>query len=249
MRPLVCLHGFTGDPRAWDPVTAALPSAAMVVCPAISGHDRTLDLAGECFEGEVDRLAGVLSGRGLGPFHLAGYSLGGRLALGLLIRHRALFASATLIGAHPGLESEEARRERVEADEGLAGMLEKQGIESFIDDWERLPLFETQSALSSAVLENQRDQRLSHQPAGLAHALRVLSLGRMPSYLGDLRRLDLPIHLMVGEHDRKFCGLAEMMVVELPEATFEVVKGAGHNLVLEAPLRVAAASASGAGRA
>ena len=247
MRPLALLHGFTGTPRAWDAVIAALPAEADAVCPAIVGHDHELALTGGRFEDEVDRLARVLASQSSRRFHLAGYSLGGRLALGLLVRHQGLFASATLIGAHPGLEKEEARRERSTADELLAKKLAEQGVEGFIEHWEQLPLFASQKTLTPEARESQRRQRLSHRAAGLAHALRILSLGRMPNYREDLGRIDLPIRLMVGETDAKFCQLAETMAASLPTATVRVVSGAGHNLLLEAPGVVASVIAEDSG--
>ncbi len=240
MKRLVCLHGFTGAPEAWDAVLAALPEGIDAVCPPLVGHRRDLPLTGESFEHEVDRLAGILAGL-RGPFHLAGYSLGGRLALGLLVRHRKLFASATLIGTHPGLGRASERRQRAAADDELAKLLERGGVERFVDRWQNLPLFETQRCLPPEMLEAQRQRRLRHRADGLAYALRVLSLGRMPDYRGQLPGLELPVHSMAGERDEKFRRLAVDMAACLPRGTIEIVPAAGHNLILEAPAAVAAA--------
>ena len=243
MKLLVCLHGFTGAPESWDAVLAHLPPDVEAICPPIVGHDPGVPLTSGSFEDEVDRLAGVLPLSG-GLLHLAGYSLGGRLALGLLVRHRQLFASAVLIGVHPGLGCERERRERAAADEALARRLEREGVERFVDYWQSLPLFASQRAfLASGMLDMQRTLRLRHRPEGLSHALRVLSLGRMPDYRRGLPALDLPVRLMAGERDGKFRRLAGEMAVALPRAELEVVSGAGHNLILEAPRTVAAAIA------
>lgn len=237
-RGLVGLHGFTGDPGAWDNVIAALPRDIETTCPAIVGHDPEIPLIGRSFEDEVDRLAAALP-RSRGPWHLAGYSLGGRLALGLLVRHRELFSSATLIGVHPGLATDRERRERVVVDEELARRIEEEGVERFVDHWQSLPLFESQRSLPAAALETQRTRRLAHDAEGLAFALRRLSTGRMPDYVSELPGLDLPIHLMAGASDSKFCHLAEAMASVLPRATVEIVPAVGHNLILEAPAAVA----------
>ncbi len=240
MKRLVCLHGFTGTRESWDGVLARLPPGIEAICPSIVGHDPDVPLTGASFEDEVDRLAGALPAAG-GPFHLAGYSMGGRLALGLLVRYRRLFCSATLIGAHPGLGRESERRERRLADEELARRLEQGGVERFVDHWQGLPLFASQCQLPQVVLEAQRQRRLSHAVAGLAYALRTLGLGRMPSYRSQLSRLEIPVDLMAGEHDGKFRRLAESMASALPRGTVEVAAGAGHNLIMETPRRVAAA--------
>ena len=239
MTCLVCLHGFTGAPDAWDAVLDQLPPEIDTVCPAIVGHDPDIPLTGD-FEHEVGRLARTLPRAGA-PYHLAGYSLGGRLALGLLVRHRELFASATLIGVHPGLGTRSRRRARVAADDELADLLEQGGVARFVDRWQSLPLFASQCDLPMDVVEAQRRQRLRHRPEGLAHALRSLSLGRMPDWRPALSGLDLPIRLMAGERDIRFRRLAEDMAQALPAASVEAVAGAGHNLILEAPAAVARA--------
>lgn len=217
---------------------AELPSDTVAIRPPITGHHRELPQASSSFEDEVDRLAGALSQEAQ-PLHLVGYSMGARLALGLLVDHRRLFESVTLIGVHPGLPTAAERRERRAADEKLARRLEEQGVERFVDQWQSLPLFQTQAALPLTVLERQRRQRLEHSAVGLAHALRVLSLGGMPNFRPDLPQLDLPVRLMVGERDGKFRRLAEEMSEALPKATIDVVPDAGHNLLLEAPQAVA----------
>ena len=112
-RPLVLLHGFTGAPASWDGVRRSLDDAIPVLAPALLGHDGTAGSpAIRSFDDEVDRLAGAVRGAGLEGAHLAGYSLGGRVALGLLVRHPGRFAAATLIGAHPGLQDPADRAER-----------------------------------------------------------------------------------------------------------------------------------------
>ena len=236
---IVCLHGFTGGPESWGAVLAALPAEVHASCPPILGHHPDVPSTGMRFEDEVDRLAESLACLAGRPLHLVGYSMGARLALGLVVRYRDLFASATLIGVHPGLVSEGERRSRRAADEKLACELEADGVERFVDAWQELPLFQSQQAVSDAILASQRRRRLRHSAAGLAQALRVLGLGHMPDYTAALPELDLPIHLMVGERDVKFRGLAETMVVSMPEARVEIVSGVGHNLILEAPGYVA----------
>lgn len=237
---ILCLHGFTGAPASWDEVRGFLPPEIDVEAPALLGHDDgTLRTAS--FEDEVDRLAAGLRRRGGDGWHVAGYSQGGRLAVGLLVRHRDLFSKATLIGASPGLRSEEERVRRRRQDDGLAERLETEGLESFLAYWEALPLFASQRGLSEERLAEQRAIRRRHRASDLARALRTLGLGGMPSYWDDLSTLELPVRLLVGELDGKFRAIASEMASLLPRAMVEVVSGAGHNVLLEAPERVAEA--------
>jgi 2-succinyl-6-hydroxy-2,4-cyclohexadiene-1-carboxylate synthase len=242
----VLLHGFTGCPESWDAVVERLPEGYEVHRPALLGHAPGLGHGGG-FEDEVDRLARWLGERLEPPAVLAGYSLGGRLALGLLLRHRRLFGAAVLVGAHPGIAAAGERRQRIADDEALARRLEEKGVEDFVDFWETLPLFAGQRRLPAAVRERQRSLRLRHDPAGLAAALRALGTGRMPDYRPALASLGLPVRLLAGAEDDKFCQAAGAMAERLPHAVVEVVPAAGHNLILEAPAAVAAAIAASAG--
>ncbi len=241
---IACLHGFTGCPESWDPVVALLPEDLAVHRPALSGHDpwlREEPAPAGSFDDEVDRLAAWLAERAGPPIHLAGYSMGGRIALGLLLRHRRLFGSATLIGVHPGIVGDAERRQRDERDEALARWLEEHGVKDFVDHWQQLPLFASQRRLPAVLRERQRAQRLRHRRQGLALALRTLGPARMPDFSPELPDLDLPIRLLAGADDTKFCGIARRMATGLPSASVAVVPRAGHNLILEAPHAVAAA--------
>lgn len=235
--PLALLHGFSGSPESWDRIRAALDPKAEVVAPALVGHGSPNDAEVTLFETEVDRIAALLARRG-SAFHLVGYSLGGRIALGLLVRHEKLFARATLIGAQPGLESEEERAGRRRADEHLCQILEELGIETFVTKWESIPLFASQKRLPPEVLEEQRAARLRRDPNALARSLRSTGLGTMPSYWESLPSIRVPVCLVAGSLDEKFTAIARRMAGCLPNAELEIVPGVGHNVALEDPAAV-----------
>jgi 2-succinyl-6-hydroxy-2,4-cyclohexadiene-1-carboxylate synthase len=232
MLPLALLHGFTGAPSSFDGVVSAL-RPELCAAPALWGHGAVASPAPGSFEAEVDRLAAVLRARAP-RFHLAGYSLGGRLAIGLLVRHPRLFRSATLIGAQPGLDSEDERAARRDADARLCALIAERGVPAFVDAWEKLPLFASQENAPATALSAQRATRLSHAPAGLIASLRLTGLGEMPSYWDALGGIELPTTLVVGSRDEKFTGIAREMAARMPRAKLEVVPGAGHNVLLEA---------------
>jgi 2-succinyl-6-hydroxy-2,4-cyclohexadiene-1-carboxylate synthase len=211
--------------------------------PTLVGHDGLPPPAGaqsQGFNQEVDRLA-ALAASADGDFFVLGYSLGARLALGLLVQHSELFRGALLIGAQPGLETEAERAERRALDARWIELLETQGIERFVDAWGSQPLFGTQRRLPSESLHAQRRLRLAHHPAGLALSLRALGLSEMPSLRTELGRLGMPVELWTGELDGKFCAIADELSTLLPDARRITVAGVGHNLVLERPELIAEA--------
>lgn len=230
---LVLLHGFTGGPENWRPMTARLSETIGVLAPTLVGHGNPVhaDVAG--FDDEVDRIASLISTTT--RWHLVGYSLGGRIALALLARHARLFSGATLIGAQPGLRSEEARAERRAADERWCTMLRERPLSEFVAAWEDQPLFRSQRTLPDETLARQRAERLARDPAGLVRSLAVTGLGVMPSYWDALSGIRVPTTLIVGSKDEKFTTLGREMVARLPSARLEIVPDAGHNVVLERP--------------
>ncbi len=57
---------------------------------------------------------------------------------------------------------------------------------------------------------------------------------------GSLPTLTMPTLVLVGERDAKFRAIGERSRPRWPDAELVVVPGAGHQLPLEAPARVAA---------
>jgi pimeloyl-ACP methyl ester carboxylesterase len=80
---------------------------------------------------------------------------------------------------------------------------------------------------------------LRSTPAGLARALRGLGTGTLEPVWARLGELDLPVILVVGEHDEKFRAIAAAMADELPQARIVVAADCGHAVHLEAPDLVA----------
>lgn len=251
MSRLICLHGFGGGPESWAEVQRHMPSSWSCVCPRLYGHAPAGDvLVSEPngIPGEAARILAMLDqdGRWRGAQHLephpsepkpwlVGYSLGARVALGMLAQAPARFRGALLIGVNPGLQDEASRLLRVRADEAWACLLEQEGLDAFWRAWEGQPIFERQRLLEPHKRVQQQRLRERLDARGLAQAMRVLSLATMPDYTPLLSRLELPLHLMVGAEDLKFRALMRALQPLLPRASFEEVPGCGHNVVLESP--------------
>lgn len=239
MTTLLLLHGFTGAPSSWDAVRSRLPPTR-VEAPALVGHGVPEAATGVAsFEAEVDRLAALVDG----PCLVAGYSLGARLGLGLLVRHAAKVQAAVLISGSAGLDSEALRSERRAADARWLELLENEGLEAFASRWQAQPLFASQAALPAELRDAEARRRSSHTARGLARSLRATGLGVMPAYRAELPAIAQPVEWLAGELDPRFVGLARELAPALRNGRLCEVKGAGHNLLLERPEAVASAIA------
>lgn len=249
-RALVLLHGFTGAPSSYDAVRSRLRNSHNVFAPHLPGHGQNWTSfrarhpsADTSFEAEVWGLSEQLHGFGISrtnPCAIVGYSLGARLALGLLCSHEDWFTQAVLVGVSPGLSDAEARETRRAQDEARAAQLELHGLEAFLTAWESERLFESQRTLQKSVLDEQSLVRRTNTAAGLAYSLRSAGLGVMPDYTPKLGQITTFVQLVVGERDAKFRRIAEQMQLVLPNAALAVVPGVGHNIPLEAPDALAA---------
>lgn len=244
MDSVVLLHGFTGTPASWDAVIEAAPAGARCWAPPLPGHDRSAPCE-PTFVENVDAIAKKISAAGMRGCHLIGYSLGARLALGLLIEHPDIASRATLIGAHFGLEGDAARRERRDRDRVWATLLRQRGIATFVREWESLPLFATQKRCSREQLARQRSRRLSHQAASLARSLETVGLAEMPDYSVRLGEIAAEVELVTGALDAKFTTLAERAVSHNLRLRHRPVADVGHNVALEAPEAIWPASVRG----
>lgn len=233
--PLVLLHGFTGTGEFWLPVAERLPRWRCVM-PDLPGHGGTaapsppeawrLDRA-------ADELVALLDRLGIERVAVAGYSMGGRLALSVALRHPGRVAALVLVGASPGLADPAERAARAKADAALADSIEQGGIEAFSRAWEANPLFATQAAMDPALREAMRAQRLSQDPARLAGALRAFGTGEQPPVHEALAGLAMPVLAMAGALDAKFAAIATGMAARIPGAALAIVPGAGHAVPLE----------------
>lgn len=210
-----------------------------MLTPPLPGHHRQVPVA-DGFAANVDATVRILSemrpvAERDQPVHLAGYSLGARVALGLAIRHPRLVARLTLIGVHPGIIDPAERARRIAADGKLAELLRARGIEAFVSHWQSLPIFASQARAAPAALASQRAIRLGRDPAALADSLAHLGLGAMPDYRPHFAELAMPVTVIVGAEDGKFLALAHQLVEIRPATQLRIIAGCGHNPVLERP--------------
>lgn len=236
--PRLLLHGFTGGTQSFEGLVDHLPLLESVAALPLPGHHAEAPLF-ETFEANVDWIKDELESAGINTVRVCGYSLGARLALGLLVRHPEMVESACLVSVHTGLGDEAARETRRQVDAQWATLLRQRGIEAFVAEWERQPLFDSQSELSAAARDSVRQIRLSHDAQRLARSLETCGLAEMPDYRSALLESDVPVHLVVGEHDPKFVEIAKTLREEKKALHVSVVEGAGHNVVLEKPADLA----------
>lgn len=237
-RPLVLLHGFTGNRASFNGLRPLLGRSVRAIAVDLPGHGATplpTRQGRDGFLETVDALVALVDSLGAGTVDLLGYSQGARVALAAAVRAPDRFGRLIMESGSPGLHRRQERSARREADARLAAFIRARGVDAFVERWEALPMFDGLRAMP----EDRRDTLRAHRRActveGLAGALECLGLGVQPDYWSELHHQRLPTLLLTGARDEKFTQTARKMATELPVVWRHAFSDCGHAPHLEAP--------------
>ena len=238
--PLLLLHGFTGSVRAWDDIRPKLCGAATMVAIDLIGHGQsaapddhtryTLDRAAA----DLETLLNTLE---LDAADVIGYSMGGRLALHFAVHYPQRVRTLILESASPGIEDQAERQRRTVSDDALAERILERGVAAFVQEWESQPLLALAPHVADDVRQRQHAERLLNNPLGLANSLRGMGAGQQLPLWSRLHELHMPVQLLVGALDQRYCAIGERMHALLPNAHLAVLREAGHTVHVDQPQR------------
>lgn len=239
---IIFLHGFTGSTKTWVPIIEQLPDSVRCITVDLMGHGKTdspSDANRYIMYEQVMDLHELFLFLNVTNFTLVGYSMGGRIALAYALAFPKHVKRLVLESASPGLQSEADRLARITADEKLAKKMEIEGLSSFIDFWQDIPLFHSQKKLGEIKLHSIREERMQQAVLGLANSLKGMGTGRQPSYWSRLNELKITVIIITGELDEKFTIIAKQMTELIRYSQHLEVSGAGHAIHVENPVQFA----------
>lgn len=227
--PLLMLHSVGTSLHVWDLQAEALARTHRVIRMDLRGHGLTSPLGQEASMAELAEDAfAVLDALGVTAAHVAGISIGGRIAMEMAAlrpdRVLSLFLLATALEfAPPSLW--QARIEAVTTG-GMAAV-----ADGVMARWVVDPTSPSSRALLSMLLATP--------PQGYAAAGAALRDGRAESLLGKLRG---PASIVVGELDQASpIAAAEAIRDAIPGSTLHILPGVAHIPTFEAAEGVTAA--------
>ena len=224
---IFCIHGNFQTAKVWQPLEermkAGFSDLEMITEDLCANQFQSFDDWTEDFCGRVDAQANGEKSI------LLGYSLGGRLALHACLSRPDLWKSAIVVGADPGLESEEEKKLQLDKDRNWAERLKREPLEKLVDEWDAQPVF--------CGFENHAPRNLGEMdPDRLSHQFEVFSKGIQQNLVPKLAELKRPPVLFVsGEKDHKYQGIGEKLAKSSSAINAQVIADAGHRVPWENP--------------
>lgn len=215
------VHGFTQTSRSWNAVINELPEFSCISIDA-PGHGDSADAQRSLHQCGMDIAETMIAGT------LVGYSMGARMALHTALLPDTPVQRLVLVSGTAGIEDRNEREQRVNSDEALADHIEEVGVPAFISEWLSNPMFAGLTQATAHISERERNTAKN-----LADSLRFAGTGTQEPLWNKLCELSMPVLIIAGEHDAKFCSLAQKLHHEIKDSQLEVISGAGHTVHLE----------------
>lgn len=232
----LCLPGAIGSSRDWEILTPWLPEEYNYI---------TLDLRN--IEADWNTIHTHLKHALAGaprPWYLLAYSQGARIALHTLCHHSSAFSGAVLFGANPGLEKDEDRVKRAEADRRWAKMARSDPWDQFLKAWESQSLFtlgnppaKWPDGLGKAWQATRRSMASDRE--SVAKQFEQWSLAFQPNLWPLLPAVDKPICWVAGSEDSKFANIASRAASLHQRSTLAIRPHNGHRIPWESPKALA----------
>ena len=224
MKPVLLLvPGMLNDARVWAAVAAALAEVADVRTASVASQCSIADMAHDAWQLLEDLPPQA-------PVVLAGFSMGGYVAIEMLARPRRPLHAAALVSTSCRPESEQGRAARDKSIAALQADFAKTvaGIVQWGCDNPSPALAE---ALTQMMLDIGAEAAVRQNRAIMARS----------DHREALAQLDMPVHVLCGIADRITPpALSQEIAALIPGASLHQIEQAGHMLPCEQPAAVAA---------
>lgn len=221
---IVFFHGFMGSTKDWYPLIKDIPYSCLLI--DLPGHGNTLL---ERFITTEEFLSSVESflARYQQEKYLVGYSMGGRIAMGLL-KKRLNFKHVFLESCHPGLEDIKEKELRYFEDSKIFDKVKsKKDLELFLEQWYQNPIFsfDKDNTDYAGLLKG----KLNYEWHKWQKALNIMSVGIQDNYWPILEEENTPITFIYGEQDSKYSLIADRIGKSNDSIKSICIASCGHN--------------------
>jgi pimeloyl-ACP methyl ester carboxylesterase len=231
---VLLIHGVGGDSSNWDAIAARLRERFRVVAMDLRGHGRSGRIQGplDAIDFARDAVA-VLDHAGIGACRVAGFSLGGAVALALALEFPSRVERFAVIGTVFGRNDDErikaAERVAYVREYGVEGIAEANRSRWFTDEFQRT---------HPGVVQARVEQVKQCDPMSYLHAFTVFAT---TDFAGRADAITVPTLIVTGEHDLAATPtMARHLHRAIAGSEVHILPTLRHSLLIEAPDRITA---------
>jgi pimeloyl-ACP methyl ester carboxylesterase len=233
--PLVLIHGLADDHRAWRRTLPDLMLRRRVILYDLRGHGQTsLGQPDGSLRQLGEDLVALLDALDVRSADLAGFSLGGTIAMRVAIDHpdhvRGLVLVAT--SSRVGRTAADWYRERVAMVERADPRLRETLDQDTADVYMQSPV-----ELAEGLLIRRQS---TADPRGYSNACVAMSALNTAPLDPELARVTAPTLIVASDRDQH-CPpkAAEIIAAAIPGSRLQIIQGAGHAIPVEKPIELA----------
>ena len=229
--PILFLHGFMGNKDDWNFFIEKIDKGILLI--DLPGHGSSIGYENieYNFKDTVSEIIRIIEKLNISSINVVAYSMGARIAFGLLNERSDLFEKIILESGNPGIKSKEQRIKRKESDSVLADKILNDGLDKFLDSWYNLELWGNIKEHKEFV--NLRKSRLNNVPQELAKSLIQMGAGNQDSYWKIVSELKNDIIFVTGEKDKKYSQIGKELNGQNENIKIHIVENAAHNVHFE----------------
>ena len=235
--PLLFSHEFAGDIRSWEPQVNFFARRYQVITWGARGYppsDVPADPAAYSQERAVADAAALLSHLGISEAYIAGLSMGASLSLNFAIAHPEKCRAAVVAATGTGSDDRESYRQAWQEN---SEQLLTEGMAAFAESYANGPQRVQFKRKDPAGWAKFYAQLSEHSPQGSGLTMRGVQMRRPAIYELEeqLRRLEVPTLLLVGDEDEPCINPTLFMKRHIPNSGLAVFPQSGHTINLEEP--------------
>lgn len=237
-QPVLFLHGFMGTHEDWLKIIEQISPYYYCIAVDLPGHGNSNDAQllrdSWDFENLCKKLYDLICSVTEKRITVIGYSMGGRIAQFFSVIYPEKVNKLILESTSPGIESSQDRLKRLKQDEKLAERLQNEALKDFLETWYDQAIF--CEIKQHPDYTGMKQRKLLNNQGLLAQVLLQYSIGKQ-LYLGEnIAALQIPMQLMSGALDSKYCGLMADLNSRCLNSRHIILSDCGHNCHFEKPI-------------
>ena len=232
---LTLVHGAGDNLGMWWNQVPVFSRSCRVLTYDVRGYGQTETPSGDySTDILVEDLYELLKALGINETYLMGYSMGGRVAVGLAMGHSEMVKALIIAnsGFAPMERSEEQMQEMAKLREQRMKVVEEQGLEPIMNESTAMVFSAGWPEKNTEVFEQYKQIRLTNDPKAYLVAMKAMVWGAQPP---DVSKLSCPTLVIGGESDGLMgAESAKATQALIPDSQLKVMP-TGHAAAIEQP--------------